>query len=585
MKKFLLNLTISLFAIQVSAQIVTEEKIGETYYDLQSNSNAYNTLSRNSDGTISAVWSFSPDSSIGFPNRGTGYNYYDGTSWGSWPSTRIDANRTGFPSIITTRSGQEITIQHNTYELSMNYRAVKGTGAWTTSTPWGTNDNTIWSKSAVSGDSIYVICNGSGGSHIQVAGQIGPIYFTYSFDAGITWSPMSIIPLINSNFYTGWLSDEYSIDAHGSTVAIAYGSTATDVGLLKSIDGGLSWTKTIIQTHPIPYYGQSTLSTDTNADAIDDTLKTSSGDQFVLIDNDGMCHVWFSNLKWYSTDLPGSATYFHDYDMLNYWNESLGIDNYIGIAQAIDYNNDGILNVPTNTYCYALYGYGDYIGSKTGKPTAGIDPNGKIYLTYQSVDETSDTTIWSALHTHVYMMTLPKLGLQYNPYDWTYPVDLIPSTAQGGNGEFREAVYPVIARSVDQFAYVMYQSDLLPGTNLVNCSPLPAHSYNNDIIVAKVDAATLGVQSTGHDLISTVAISPNPASNLISLNFNLRKTNSVYIRLYNQLGEIVYSRILSNALAGTNKIEIQTSAFPTGLYFCSLFSEGERVVQKLVINK
>ena len=55
--------------------------LGNTYYDLQTNSSPGRRIVLHSDGTVSAVWTTSPDAGTGYPNRGSGYNHYDGTNW------------------------------------------------------------------------------------------------------------------------------------------------------------------------------------------------------------------------------------------------------------------------------------------------------------------------------------------------------------------------------------------------------------------------------------------------------------------------------------------------------------------------
>ncbi len=55
----------------------TEDIIGDTWYDLQSNSSMQNRIFVYDDGTIGGVYTLGFD----FPNfadRGTGYNFYDG---------------------------------------------------------------------------------------------------------------------------------------------------------------------------------------------------------------------------------------------------------------------------------------------------------------------------------------------------------------------------------------------------------------------------------------------------------------------------------------------------------------------------
>ena len=84
--------------------------IGGTYYDLQTNNSISNRLVVSDDGTISAAWTFSPDGdrsgSIIYPQRGTGYNYWDGSAWlyPAGPALRQETVRTGFTNIVVTLS-------------------------------------------------------------------------------------------------------------------------------------------------------------------------------------------------------------------------------------------------------------------------------------------------------------------------------------------------------------------------------------------------------------------------------------------------------------------------------------------------
>src|SRR5438128_2497905 len=55
----------------IRSSYATETVIGNTYYDLQTNNTISNRFVNNSDGTKSAVWTFSPNATAGYPNRGT----------------------------------------------------------------------------------------------------------------------------------------------------------------------------------------------------------------------------------------------------------------------------------------------------------------------------------------------------------------------------------------------------------------------------------------------------------------------------------------------------------------------------------
>ncbi|MCK5339206.1 MAG: hypothetical protein KAJ50_10355, partial [Bacteroidales bacterium] len=109
----------------------SETIIGETWYDLQTNKSVQNRVYRYADGTIGAVWTRGIDASA-FPDRGTGYNYYDGTEWGPSPTTRIESIRCGWPSYSPLGPDGELVISHDfgASVLYFNERDVKGTGSW-----------------------------------------------------------------------------------------------------------------------------------------------------------------------------------------------------------------------------------------------------------------------------------------------------------------------------------------------------------------------------------------------------------------------------------------------------------------------
>ena len=68
---------------------MTEEVIGWTTYDLQSNGSVQNRIVVHDDGTISAGWTMSTEFNTTYSDRGTGYNYFDGTSWAISTTTAI----------------------------------------------------------------------------------------------------------------------------------------------------------------------------------------------------------------------------------------------------------------------------------------------------------------------------------------------------------------------------------------------------------------------------------------------------------------------------------------------------------------
>jgi hypothetical protein len=94
--------------LRTSGEVV----IGETVYDLQTNNSVCNRLSNNGDGTFSATWTMGFEETA-YPDRGTGFNFFDGNDWGDAPNDRLEADvRTGWPNYIKTNSGTEFICNH-----------------------------------------------------------------------------------------------------------------------------------------------------------------------------------------------------------------------------------------------------------------------------------------------------------------------------------------------------------------------------------------------------------------------------------------------------------------------------------------
>ena len=87
-----------------------ETAIGNTYYDLQSNSLLQNRIYRWENGSIGAVWTRGLESPPDFPDRGPGYNFFDGTDWGQSPVSRIESEKTGWPSYGPLGPNGEIVV-------------------------------------------------------------------------------------------------------------------------------------------------------------------------------------------------------------------------------------------------------------------------------------------------------------------------------------------------------------------------------------------------------------------------------------------------------------------------------------------
>jgi hypothetical protein len=581
----------------VMGGLINETPVGFTYYDLQTNNAASNRIVYNADGSYAVAWTFSPlyDNAEAFPQRGTGYNYStDGTTWlftgvpgAPGPSTRIETERTGFTNIVNTSSGSEFAVAHGGTEMTMTYRAAKGTGAWNaTSKPWGTNTTDTWPKAIAGGNNLaYAIFQGAGVTDppVPVWGQQGPLFFSKSTDGGVTWSPKDTIPGTGADFYMGFGGDEYAIDARGNTVAIVLGSTITDLMLLKSTDAGATWTKTIIYRSPLPMFNTSDGSiSDTNADGIQDTISSHGGDQAIVIDDNDSCHVFFSDVRWISDGATaGSYSYFPGTDGLEYWNESMPEGGFQLIAAAEDFNGNNLLDVPADQTC--SFQWGNYGGGITGIPSAGIDDNGTIYLSYQTINELADTGTYLQAHRHIYIMTSPDNGAT-----WTYPHNIVPMIADGGDGENEEAVFATLPKRIGSVLPVLYQRDAAPGHALAAAGTCDDdnNSQNSSLIIfATYDIANIvgvkGIKS--NDLFITQAY-PNPTSGMAYFNVTTKSNADMTITVSDLLGKVVHSEVKKDVTAGITTVSLNSSEWNSGIYTYNVISGGKSATGKLIVQ-
>ncbi|MFT7592066.1 MAG: hypothetical protein ACI9UJ_001995, partial [bacterium] len=120
-------------------------RIGNTYYDLQTNGSIGRRAILHSDGTVTGAWTFSSTSSTTWPDRGSAVNYYDGTSWGAEPTVRTEGSdgnsiRSGWPSIGEFSDGSMYTIAHDAANGGLIIARNTGKGQ----TTWNPDASTVF---------------------------------------------------------------------------------------------------------------------------------------------------------------------------------------------------------------------------------------------------------------------------------------------------------------------------------------------------------------------------------------------------------------------------------------------------------
>ena len=83
---------------------------------------------------------------------------------------------------------------------------------------------------------------------------------------------------------------------------------------------------------------------------------------------------------------------------------------------------------------------------------------------------------------------------------------------------------------------------------------------------------------------NSVAVYPNPASNLVNVNFNLAQSSEVEMRIYDVTGKVVLSEVNSFA-NGTNSAILNIESLTNGVYYVDVVSGHSKTTKRLVISK
>ena len=579
-----------------------EVVIGTTTYDLQSNAAVQNRIVHHDDGTISAGWTTSQELNASWSDRGTGYNFFDGTNWGMQPLNRLENSRGGWPSIIAMGSGKEASITHNTdnAHINMTHRSTVGTGSWTEQNISSLNDSTgiyrdmIWNRSAVGGlnkETIHMIAvtASSNFAGLPFNGLDGALVYYRSQDEGLTWDIQDMqLPGMDTSMFTGMSGDVYTVTAQGETVVVAYFNDWGDSFIVKSIDNGTTWEKTTFLDFPVDKYAMDD-GLDLDGDGIYDQVYSTDNYGAVILDANGEAHVFYGIMMYLDDDLTdASSSWFPGINGIAYWNESMGEDvtpatvhagdtslwysdmmNDNWIVQAPDLNGDGIVGGVDSTGGYALY-----YASRASMPNAGISANGEIYLSFSGYTETADNG--SQVFRHLYITKSSDGGST-----WKTPVDVTPNVSWIG---MKECVFGSMVPTVDDKIRIVFQMDNEPGLIVRGDEDLVDF---NDIVYIEIDTVGLfGTSVSVNDIKNTTqfTVYPNPANDYTSIAISLDKTEKIILTIVDLLGKEI-SKEEKVLFSGGNTERLDVSNFQNGVYFINLQVGSKITTQKLVITK
>ena len=598
--------------------------IGMTYYDLQTNGSMASRVVAHNDGTVSAIWTTNGSTAA---SRGTGYNYYNGSSWvnSSTSTARIENARTGWGT-ITCVGDAEIVASHNgSNALVISIRPNKGTGDWTFSTLQGpavsdgssTSTCLLWPAIASSGNTIHLIaCTESDDGFLYQGIQTCLVYYRGTFNASnntITWENPRVVGNVTAAEVSRFSGDSYAIAAKNNTVAIAAAPGLTkDAFIWKSTDNGVNFTKTVFfETAPGG-----------------DTAYRCDGSIAVAIGDDGLVHVATGTYMCYiENDTITSYTWWPSVGYLLYWNENMSPVTYNGTQSSGDpdvVSQSGHvvierfnLDCDTSLWQISSWGVDAYPSYGVGVVSFPqvVAEGGNVYLTfcqlmeYPFVDATSEM-----YYRGVFATKSTNNGQSFGDYSWLsynnscYHLtawDLFPmgdeTTLQDIADYIEtegESVFPAVAPNlVNGKLKMTWQQDFFAGSEIKESSVAMSGNESN-IFYFEIDANEIGVYNNTNEVcqglwqdstgivsknLSDVKMYPNPAENVVNITFSAKNAEKGVVSVMNLLGQTVYTSNLE-VNEGANMITVPVKQLTSGVYMVTLQTNTGISTQKLIVK-
>ena len=603
-----------------------------THYDLQSNSALGNRIAVWPDGSAAFTATWDHSGNTGFPDRGTGYNFYspDTKGMGDEPEVRQEPMKSGWPSIAACGDG-EILCSHAT-GVNLYYRPVKGQGEWELIHNWGSDyGSPTWPRVVVSGPNDEYI-------HVVMAKQISVgdgydnhIYYSRVKRTGDTWEIGELVDFpgvdnTDDGEYRNQLSaDDYVMDANGNNVVVMFSSYTTEVFYMISHDNGETWERQIIAPYPILGENGEPVHAIAFADypeGMTDTIRTSDNSHSVTIDNNGVVHATFALFTWKVAD-SDSYTYWpaNSYGIVywnsNYTNEQGGHEipvfgTFSGDAAHTEWMENGIgytlymdrideLAEADGRQNLNLFGYVDENGNGeidyenvTGAtwhyrslglatmPSISVDNLGDICIAFSVWSENRVCQATSFSYRSVYVAYKDFAG------EWMVDEDGI-NMAEDFMHELDEQ-YPCVAAThgYNGTFWIMYSADDQQGLYLDINDTYPNSNggelTENYMYACLIRPESLSVnEQEAINPVNTTRLYPNPATDVLNIEVSASQASEMTISVYNIMGQMVMSQN-TNISTGMNTRSISTSELSSGIYFMTVKANGFENTMKFIVR-
>ncbi|MDD4848561.1 MAG: T9SS type A sorting domain-containing protein [Bacteroidales bacterium] len=593
----------------VNRGTLAESELLKTIYDLQSNSVVSNRAYRMDDGTMMFTATISEDE--GHANRGSGFNYFNGSTWNEMVEMRnVEEIRSGWPSIAPFGTGA-VLFSHSATDIEMYKCEDVAAGVWTNIGPLPGSASYAWPRTGVTVDE-----NGTQYIHVIASEQntttnITTMKYWRSADGGATWEGPSDVPGFTNADDRRFITDNMTICTQGSTIVILFVDFAANIGYARSDNNGETF-----EYHPIYesvldenfFY----ISTMVEGDTIE---IWSPGSGTGVLDNDGILHVVLNTClvsRDYSTE-EGYYSYYYGagIDGIYYWNEEMG--TIPTSSEFVNHIGEGMMTVDSTFHmikadeCEQLVVVGALGGSMYGAfedgsetwpifsesytndnllmysnnlglsimPCIAIDNYGRIIVVYSSITKEGTTGgDYNKYYRRLY-------AREYNPLHPETPGWQEESIAITNDFtyELSEVVYPLttLGNNEGEEWNIFYSVDNIPGLLLDPDATGAQSGATDNYYRHNAIAKSVIPQAINEDIaVAKFEMMPNPAKSNVTINVSETAT----IEIYNTVGQLV--KVINNA---QGSVSVDVSSMANGVYLVNVRNaNGAASAQKLIVQ-
>jgi len=543
--------------------------IGTTWYDGQA-MNYGNMMQRvwaYPDGSVGATW-ISAGENLN-PERGCGYNYFDGASWGTENPHVGPIDRMGSPSYAPWGPNGEIITQYKYVAgagpLKFYKRETKGEGDWVeTSLQGPTGVSLVWQSMMTSGENhehIHVLAYTY---DIPYMGQESALLYYRSSDGGETWDVNGeIIEGLGEDYFAKINSLSYAwANPVGNTIAFTYGFDEFGGRVFKSYDNGDNWEMVEVFNSPFSDLDPPTEST---------VFPCGIGTSACALDSDGNVHVVFARMRRIFVD--GAANYYPYTDGLIYWNETMPVLDTTTISSyTLEFleaggnliGSLGDLEIPGGqpTYNNALWGF----------PQISIDANDNLFVAASTLTELSNGEY---LYRHIFVNSSFDGG-----HSWEGQVDVNADVFH----IFSECAFPGMAPVIDNQVHIVYQVDNFPGMH--------EWAEEHDIVQNNMEALSLdksifvGIDVPDAPVDFELSDGyPNPVNHQVAFSLKLDQSAAVNIQISNLMGQVISEVNKGQLAAGNHRLTMDVSNMPAGTYVCCIEIDQRKISKKIMVSR